>query len=166
MATKSHAKAPAKRKHVGRPARAGKITSEIRTLAAEVKDLRSLRAKYDQLLRDHHGLVGALRELSNELAGSARAAWDDYRGKGSGPARQRVRRSSAHVDEMTVKLAGVLPAAWTSKEDICKAAGLDPVAANSAFRRLVLGYRRNGKKVASVLESNGSRGTKGRYRKR
>jgi hypothetical protein len=51
-------------------------------------------------------------------------------------------------------------------EQICKAAGLDPKAANSAFRRLVLGYKRDGKKVAPALESNGKRGTEGRYRKR
>ena len=38
---------------------ASSITGDIRSLAAEVKDLRSLRAKYDQLLAEHHGLVGA-----------------------------------------------------------------------------------------------------------
>jgi hypothetical protein len=30
----------------------------------------------------------------------------------------------------------------------------------------VLGYRRDGKKVGPALESNGKRGTEGRYRKR
>ena len=69
--TKRVAKAP--RKHV----KSQRISEEIRTLAAEVKDLRSLRSKYEQLMTEHNGLLGALRELSTELAGSARAAWND-----------------------------------------------------------------------------------------
>jgi hypothetical protein len=77
-----------------------------------------------------------------------------------------VRAPSAEVDAMTAKLMATLPSAWSTKEQICKAAGLDPKAANSAFRRLVLGYKRDGKKVAPALESNGKRGTEGRYRKR
>jgi hypothetical protein len=121
-------------------------------------------------MTEHNGLLGALRELSTELAGSARAAWNDYR-KGRGAAgslngRTRVRAPSAEVDSMTAKLMASLPSAWSTKEDICKGAGLDPKAANSAFRRLVLGYRRDGKKVGPALESNGKRGTEGRYRKR
>ena len=152
--------------------RAKSITGDIRSLAAEVKDLRSLRSKYETLLADHNGLLGALRELSSELAGSARAAWNDYRGgRGPGKAqsarlRPRIRAASAEVDSMTAKLVAALPSAWSTKEQICKAAGLDPKAANSAFRRLVLGYTRAGKKVAPALESNGKRGTEGRYRKR
>jgi len=162
--TKRAAKAP--RKHV----KAQRISDEIRTLAAEVKDLRSLRSKYEQLMTEHNGLLGALRELSTELAGDARAAWNDYRkGRGAAgalPGRTRVRAPSSEVDSMTAKLLASLPSAWSTKDEICKGAGLDPKAANSAFRRLVLGYRRDGKKVAAALESNGKRGTEGRYRKR
>jgi len=133
----------------------------------EVKDLRSLRSKYDQLLNEHNGLLGALRELSSELAGSARAAWNDYRRGGTaGGERRRVRAPSTAVDAMTAKLLEHLPTAWSTKEQICKAAGLDPRAANSAFRRLVLGYKRGGKQVPAALQSNGKRGTEGRYRKR
>ncbi len=173
--TSDHSSKPAskspRRRGAGRGGRKAKlISSDIRALAAEVKDLRSLRSKYDQLLAEHDGLLGALRELSSELAGSARAAWDQYR-KGSraptgGMPRSRVRAPSAEVDAMTAKLVASLPSAWSTKEQICKSAGLDPKAANSAFRRLVLGYRRDGKKVAPALESNGKRGTEGRYRKR
>ena len=103
------------------------------------------------------------------LAGSAREAWNDYRGGKPvhfGAARPRIRAASADVDAMTAKLNASLPTAWSTKEQICKAAGLDPKAANSAFRRLVLGYIRGGKKVAASLESNGKRGVEGRYRKR
>ena len=149
---------------------AHRISDDIRTLAAEVKDLRSLRSKYDQLLSEHHGLLGALRELSSELAGSARAAWQDYRGGKQRPAlgapRARVRAPSSEVDAMTAKLVASLPTAWSTKDQICAAAGLDPKAANSAFRRLVLGYKRDGKRIAPALEANGKRGTEGRYRKR
>lgn len=145
------------------------ITDDIRTLASEVKDLRTLRSKYDQLVAEHNGLLGSLRELTTALAGSAREAWNDYRGGKPvhfGAARPRIRAASADVDEMTAKLNASLPTAWSTKEQICKAAGLDPKAANSAFRRLVLGYIRGGKKVAASLESNGKRGVEGRYRKR
>jgi len=145
------------------------ITDDIRTLASEVKDLRTLRSKYDQLVAEHNGLLGSLRELTSALAGSAREAWNDYRGGKPvhfGAARPRIRAASADVDAMTSKLNASLPTAWSTKEQICKAAGLDPKAANSAFRRLVLGYIRGGKKVAASLESNGKRGVEGRYRKR
>jgi hypothetical protein len=174
--TKHAAKTATKPARTARPAKAiarrkapkaHNISHDIRTLAAEVKDLRSLRSKYDQLLGEHNGLLGALRELSSELAGSARAAWNDYRkGAPAGATRQRVRAPSSEVDAMTAKLVASLPTAWSTKEQICAAAGLDPKKANSAFRRLVLGYRRDGKKVAPALESNGKRGTEGRYRKR
>ena len=158
---------------------ASSITGDIRSLAAEVKDLRSLRAKYDQLLAEHHGLVGALRELSTELAGSARSAWKQYRAGGKGGkgsmtsmtssstlmGRPRVRAASAEVDAMTAKLLASLPTAWSTKQEVCRAAGLDPTEANSAFRRLVLGYTRGGKKVHPAIETNGKRGIEGRYRK-
>ena len=142
------------------------VSHDIRSLVAEVRDLRSLRSKYDQLVREHSGLLGALRELSSELATEARSAWKDYRGGGAAGTRQRVRAPSSEVDSMTSKLTASIPSGWSTKEQICKAAGLDPRKANSAFRRLVLGYKRNGKAVAAVLESNGKRGTEGRYRKR
>ncbi len=158
---------------------ASSITGDIRSLAAEVKDLRSLRAKYDQLLVEHHGLVGALRELSTELAGSARSAWKQYRAGGKGGkgsmtsmtssstlmGRPRVRAASAEVDAMTAKLLASLPTAWSTKQEVCRAAGLDPTEANSAFRRLVLGYTRGGKKVHPAIETNAKRGIEGRYRK-
>lgn len=167
---KPHARAPRAAKAAHKHAKPHRISEEIRTLAAEVKDLRSLRSKYEQLMTEHNGLLGALRELSTELAGDARAAWNDYRkGRGAAgalPGRTRVRAPSSEVDSMTAKLMASLPSAWSTKDEICKGAGLDPKAANSAFRRLVLGYRRDGKKVAAALESNGKRGTEGRYRKR
>jgi hypothetical protein len=156
-------------KSARRTPKARKISGELRAMAAEVRDLRSLRGKYEKLLGEHNGLLGALRDLSSELATGARAAWNDYRRGGRaavGGARVRVRAPSAEVDAMTAKLMATLPSAWSTKEQICKAAGLDPKAANSAFRRLVLGYKRDGKKVAPALESNGKRGTEGRYRKR
>jgi hypothetical protein len=156
-------------KSARRTPKARKISGELRAMAAEVRDLRSLRGKYEKLLTEHNGLLGALRDLSSELASGARAAWNDYRRGGRaavGGARVRVRAPSAEVDSMTAKLVATLPSAWSTKEQICKAAGLDPKAANSAFRRLVLGYKRDGKKVAPALESNGKRGTEGRYRKR
>ena len=152
-----------------RASKATRVSHDIRALAAEVKDLRTFRSRYEKLLAEHNGLLGALRELSTELASGARAAWDEYRRGGRGMAhgaRTRVRAPSAEVDAMTAKLMDSLPSAWSTKEQICKAAGLDPKAANSAFRRLVLGYKRDGKKLAPALQSNGKRGTEGRYRKR
>jgi hypothetical protein len=169
--SKTTAKTSAKRPRAGakRAPKAHRISHELRNMAAEVRDLRTFRTKYEKLLAEHNGLLGALRDLSSELASGARAAWNEYRGSGRGAAgiaRQRVRAPSAEVDAMTAKLLASLPSAWSTKEQICKAAGLDPKAANSAFRRLVLGYKRDGKKVAPALESNGKRGTEGRYRKR
>ena len=89
---------------------ASSITGDIRFLAAEVKDLRSLRAKYDQLLAEHHGLVGALRELSTELAGSARSAWKQYRaggksGKGGSTTTTEYRKLAKENAVISKKLA-------------------------------------------------------------
>jgi hypothetical protein len=169
--SKNAAKASSKSGRGGakRTPKAQRISHELRAMAAEVRDLRTFRTKYEKLLAEHNGLLGALRDLSSELASGARAAWNDYRRTGrvdGGAPRQRVRAPSAEVDSMTSKLMAALPSAWSTKEQICKGAGLDPKAANSAFRRLVLGYKRDGKKVAPALESNGKRGTEGRYRKR
>ena len=155
---------------------APRLQSALQAVSLATSDPCSLRAKYDQLLAEHHGLVGALRELSTELAGSARSAWKQYRtggksGKGSMTSsstlmgRPRVRAASAEVDAMTAKLLASLPTAWSTKQEVCRAAGLDPTEANSAFRRLVLGYSRGGKKVHPAIETNGKRGIEGRYRK-
>jgi hypothetical protein len=166
-----HAPKHAAPKRRGRPpvkkAAAG-VAAEIRTLVSEVRDLRDLRSKYVSLLAEHHGLLGTLRELSTELADGARAAWKDYGNAGKAPTARggrRVRTSSSDVDAMTDKLLSVLPADWKTKEQICAAAKLDPKVANTAFRRLVLGYKRGGKAVPAALRTNGKRGTEGRYRR-
>lgn len=154
--------APAKR---GRPRN---VTTDIRKLVGEVRDLRTLRDKYNQLMREHDGLLGAIRDLSAELGTSARKTWASYRGGASASAaafRTRVRTSSGDVDSQYDKLLTVLPSGWTSKQDICKAAGLDPKQCNTAFRRLVTGFKRGGKSHPAKLQSNDKRGTEGRYRK-
>lgn len=150
-------------------ASATSIAGDIRSLAAEVRDLRSLRTQYNTLLSEHHGLLGALRGLSKELAGGARSAWDKYQngrnsrlkpGRGVGRA-----RNSKDLDAMTEKLLAVMPGKWSTKNEICQAAGLEVGACAPAFRRLVVGYIKDGKKIPAVLEANGQRGVRGRYRK-
>ncbi|MBL9141910.1 MAG: hypothetical protein JNK53_08600 [Phycisphaerae bacterium] len=147
------------------------VAFDIRHLVTEVRDLRTLREKYNKLVHEHHGLLGTLKDLSAELGTSARKAWGSYRNEKGAPAptasgyRTRVRASSNSVDTQYDKLVAVIPTAWTSKNDICKAAGLDPRQSNTAFRRLVTGFKRDGKNHPARLESNGKRGTEGRYRK-
>lgn len=174
-AAQSTAKGP------GRPAGRGKkgVAFDIGSLVSEVRDLRTLRDRYQNLLQEHNGLLGTLKDLSAELGTSARKAWTNYRG-GATPAgsssssaagatttfHTRVRTSSQLVDTQYDKFVDTLPSGWTSKEDICKAAGLDPRGANTAFRRLVTGFKRDGKNTPPRLESNGKRGTEGRYRKK
>lgn len=152
----------------------GSVAFDVRKLVTEVRDLRSLRERYDALVAEHNGLLGTLKDLSSELGTSARNAWTTYRsGRGGAPAtagvggrsRARVRTSSSLVDTQYEKLTAAIPTAWSSKNDICKAAGLDPRQCNTAFRRLVTGFKRGGKTFAAKLESNGKRGTEGRYRK-
>lgn len=156
------------------PARRGRKSAafDFRGMMNEVRDLRTLREKYTELVEEHHGLLGALNALSAELGSSARKAWGNYRGTSKGAAgaaprayRTRVRTSSSLVDTQYDKLVAVIPSAWTSKNDICKAAGIDPRQANTAFRRLVTGFKRGGKTHPARLASNGKRGTEGRYRK-
>jgi hypothetical protein len=159
----------------GRPAGRGKkgVAFDIGSLVSEVRDLRTLRDRYQTLLHEHNGLLGTLKDLSAELGTSARKAWSNYRGGATTPEagaastfRTRVRTSSQLVDTQYDKFVETLPSGWTSKEDICKAAGLDPRGANTAFRRLVTGFKRDGKNTPPRLESNGKRGTEGRYRKK
>lgn len=175
MATKTKSapkKKAAKASDTPATPRAGRRSAsfDFSGLVREVRDLRSVREKYQQLLHEHNGLLGTLKDLSSELGTSARRAWDNYRGgkapAGGGVSTRRARTASAHVDGQYEKLCSVIPTAWTSKEDICKAAGLDPQDANTAFRRLVTGFKRGGKSHPAKLESNGKRGTEGRYRKK
>lgn len=158
--------APTAGRRRGRPA--GHF--DVGALIAEVRGLRNLRDRYQDLLKEHNGLLGTLKNLSSELGTSARKAWSSYRTGGAGPAAStmgsRARTSSDQVDAQYNKLLAALPSAWTSKQDICRAAGVDPHQANTAFRRLVTGFKRDGKNHPPKLESNGKRGTEGRYRKK
>ena len=101
--SKTAAKTSSKSAHGGakRAPKAHRISHELRVMAAEVRDLRTLRTKYEKLLTEHNGLLGALRDLSSELASGARAAWNDYRrtgrGTGGGPGRPVTRRIVAEA---------------------------------------------------------------------
>jgi hypothetical protein len=146
------------------------VAFDLSSLVSEVRDLRTLRDRYQSLLHEHNGLLGTLKDLSSELGTSAKNAWTNYRAGGAAPAsasfRTRVRTSSQDVDAQYDKIVESLPAGWSSKEAICSAAGLTPSEANTAFRRLVTGFKRDGKNHPALLESNGKRGTEGRYRKK
>ncbi len=146
------------------------VAFDLSSLVSEVRDLRTLRDRYQALLHEHNGLLGTLKDLSSELGTSAKNAWTNYRSGGATPAsasyRPRVRTSSQDVDAQYDKIVENLPSGWSSKEAICSAAGLTPSEANTAFRRLVTGFKRDGKNHPALLESNGKRGTEGRYRKK
>jgi hypothetical protein len=143
----------------GMPRYTTTVAKRLRTMMAELQELRRVRGEYERL-------VSTLQELGisggQNLRASARIAAGHGRSGGGG---KRYRSSPAEMESQCKALASACGASWMSREDICQKAGLDPKRCAAAFKRLTDGYEADGKKVKALLESNGKRGLGGAYRK-
>ena len=133
------------------------VAKRLRTMMAELQELRRIRGEYERL-------VGTLQELGisggQTLRQSPRLVAAGARGGG-----KRYRSSPAEMESQYKALASACGGAWMSRDAICQKAGLDPKRCAAAFKRLTEGYEADGKKVKAMLESNGKRGLGGAYRK-
>lgn len=135
------------------------VAKRLRTMMAELHELRRIRGEYERL-------VSTLQELGisggQNLRQSARIASGNGR---PGNAGKRYRSSPAEMENQYKALVSACGGSWMSREAICQKAGLDPKRSAAAFKRLTEGYEVDGKKVKALLESNGKRGLGGAYRK-
>lgn len=150
-----------------RAARAdAKAAARLRELEAEVAHLRGVRKHFDGLLAEYHRLIEGIAALHGSKA--ARSFAHLPVGKPlPPPGRKRFRLTKAALMEMYGTLAASCREVreWTSREDICRMAGLTVAESRRAFAMCVQGFRGDDGAVKPVLASNGKVGRVGRYRK-
>ena len=151
------------------------LIGQLKSVEGLQKENAALRAENTELRRSFDALErllgGAVRRGPGPPRGSGRKA-GARRGPGrpSGASRKaggaRFRTSADAVDKMYKALTAAAPADWKSKEEICKAAGLNPSKCVAAWKRAMEGAKAaDGTVYKPILKSNGSRGLAGRYRK-
>ena len=134
------------------------VSRKLKAMVSELKDLRVVRRDYEKLLQTLHEL-GLCAKLNLRKASQSSPASVN---KG-GP---RYRSTNKELLEQYKMLSKKLPAQWSTREEICKAAGLDPKTVDVPFMWLVKGGKDGNKKVMKpLLEGNGRRGLGGAYKK-
>ena len=134
------------------------VSRKLKAMVSELKDLRVVRRDYEKLLETLHEL-GLCAKLNLRKASQSSPASVN---KG-GP---RYRSTNKELLEQYKLLAKKLPAQWSTREEICTAAGLDPKAVDVPFMWLIQGGRDENKKVMKpLLQGNGRRGLGGAYKK-
>jgi hypothetical protein len=145
---------------------APKLVQRIKALEQELAQLRSVRRHFDSLLQEYHRLVSGIAALNGSKA--ARSFAEVPLGKPlPAPGNKRFRLTKAALMEMYATLAEKCRSVrdWTSREDICKMAGLTVAESKRAFSMCVQGLRGPDGPVKPVLQSNGKVGRVGRYRR-
>ncbi|MBM4112456.1 MAG: hypothetical protein FJ253_03630 [Phycisphaerae bacterium] len=151
------------------PKSSNSLQRQLESMVKELSELRALKVAHDQLSGAYENLTKLVARATGFSLGRPRGPG---RPKGSGAVRRsrggkRYRSSAAEVQKAYAALASKAGKDWITKEQLCKAAGVKPASVAAAWKRLMEGYKgSDGKMVKPVLESNGSRGLKGRYRKR
>ncbi len=134
------------------------VSRKLKAMVSELKDLRVVRRDYEKLLETLHEL-GLCAKLNLRKASQSSPASVN---KG-GP---RYRSTNKELLEQYKLLAKKLPVQWSTRDEICKAAGFDPKAVDVPFMWLIQGGRDENKKVMKpLLQGNGRRGLGGAYKK-
>jgi hypothetical protein len=128
------------------------ITDDIRTLASEVKDLRTLRSKYDQLVAENNVLLGSLRELNTAIAGSAISAEAQCsRSRVAGPIEPACPDQTETESSITLAAANPATAIARSNSRSWRACASSRAAASKGATRNPIAARRS----ASACPSSG-----------
>lgn len=146
-------------------------------MVAELKELRALKTAHHALSSSYDELTKMISRVAGATIGGGRPrgrpAGSGGKGarKGKAAARRaggkRFRSSASDVQKAYDAIAAKATKEWATKEALCKAAGYKPAQVAAAWKRLMEGGKSaDGKSVKPVLESNGSRGMSGRYRRR
>jgi len=142
------------------------LLKRVGALEAELTHLRGVRRHFDSLLQEYQRLVSGISALHGSKA--AKAFVKVAVGKPlPAPGRKRFRLTKAALHQMYDRLAETCRGIrdWTSREDICRAAGFTVAESKRAFAMCVQGFQGGKGKVKPVLKSNGKVGRVGRYRK-
>jgi hypothetical protein len=142
------------------------LLKRVDALEAELAHLRGVRRHFDSLLQEYHRLVSGIGALHASKA--AKAFVKVSVGKPlPAPGRKRFRLTKAALHQMYDRLAETCRGLrdWTSREDICRAAGFTVAESKRAFAMCVQGFQGAKGKVKPLLKSNGKVGRVGRYRK-
>lgn len=146
-------------------------------MVKELSELRAIKVAYAKLSQSHNEITRLIGRVTGMGTASAASA-PRKRGRPVGSVNKapaaakrsggkRFRSTAADVQKAYDLLASKASKDWMTKNEICKAAGYKPAQVAAAWKRLMEGgSTADGKTVKAVLESNGSRGLKGRYRRR
>lgn len=143
-------------------------------MVKELTELRAIKAAHEKLAQSYNDLSRLVARVTGVAMSSAPAAKTRKPGrpvgsksKPTGSGGKRFRSTAADVQKAYEALVAKTTKEWMTKEDICKAAGYKPAQVAAAWKRLVEGGKdASGKAIKPILESNGSRGLQGRYRRR
>jgi len=134
------------------------VSKKIKSMVSELKDLREVRRDFEKLL-----------SILNDLGLSAKTTLrrsNKSTPTGANKGGQRYRSTNKELLEQYKMLAKKVPTQWSTREEICKAAGLDPKTVDVPFMWLVKGGKDENKKVLKpLLQGNGRRGLGGAYKK-
>lgn len=159
------------------PKTSNSVHRHLQSLINELTELRAVKSAYENLSKSYNELTRLVARVTGVNLGTGRgpgrpkgsknrntlARTPGRRGKGG----KRYRSSAAEVQKAYEALAAKATKEWKTKEEICKAAGYRPEQVVAAWKRLMEGGKdADGKPVKPLLESNGSRGLSGRYRRR
>jgi hypothetical protein len=150
----------------GAHAASAALLKRVDALEAELAHLRGVRRHFDSLLQEYQRLVSGISALHGSKA--AKAFVKVAVGKPlPAPGRKRFRLTKAALHQMYDRLAETCHGLrdWTSREDICRAAGFTVAESKRAFAMCVQGFQGAKGKIKPVLKSNGKVGRVGRYRK-
>jgi len=159
------------------PKASNSIHRHLKSLVEELTELRALKAAHQQLSQSYNELTRLVARVTGASVGTGRGpgrpkgSGKKAASKGAGARKskggKRYRSSAAEVQKAYDAILAKAPKEWATKESICKAAGYKPAQVAAAWKRLMEGGAdANGKTVKPSLESNGSRGLAGRYRRR
>lgn len=134
------------------------VSKKLKAMVSELKDLREVRSDFEKLLRTLHDL--GLSAKTTLRRSNKTSPQDPNKGA------PRYRSTNKELLEQYKMLAKKIPAQWSTRQEICKAAGLDPKAVDVPFMWLVKGGKDENKKVLKpLLQGNGRRGLGGAYKK-
>jgi len=159
------------------PKKANSLQKHLESMVKELSELRAVKAAHDALAQSYNDLTRMIAKATGmNFAGGKRPGRPAGPSRGTAKAKKvsrkgsggkRFRSTAADVQKAYDALASKVAKEWMTKEAICKAAGYKPAQVHAAWKRLMEGGKgADGKTVKPLLESNGSRGLQGRYRRR
>lgn len=133
------------------------LSKQLKSMVAELKNLRLVRKEFEYL-------INTLDELGISAKQSLRVGKNSATAAGLN--KTRIRSTNKELLAQYRLLTKKLPVQWSTREEICKEAGLDTKEVDVPFMWLIMGCKdENKKELKPVLIGNGRRGLAGAYKK-